>query len=65
MLQPEHYKYIGLTTKILAALGVAFFVGYRIDSYFTLKIPIFLITLPLFVLISILWDIIRDTSKKK
>ncbi len=51
--------------QILATLGVAFFIGYKLDQYFELSFPIFLLLLPLIALGSFLYQVIRDTNKKK
>jgi chromate transport protein ChrA len=64
MPTPDHFKYIGLATQILATLGVAFFIGYHIDRYLGLRIPVALILLPLLMLVGLLWKIIKDTSNK-
>jgi len=65
MPSPHSFKYIGLATQLLATLGVAFFIGYRLDKYFNFHIPIVMISLPLIALIALLWKIIRDTSNHK
>ncbi len=61
----DHLQYIGLATQILATLGVAFFIGYRIDRYFNLSAPIAMISLPVVALFGLLWKIVKDTSKPK
>ncbi len=65
MPTPDHYKYIGLATQILATLGVAFFIGYQVDRTLGLRIPVGLILLPLLMLIALLWKIMKDTSTKQ
>jgi len=51
--------------QIIATLGVAFFIGYKIDAYFELSFPIFLLSLPVVALIGFLNQVIRDTNSKK
>ena len=65
MPSPHSFKYIGLASQLLATLGVAFFIGYRLDKYLNFHIPILMISLPLIALIALLLKIIRDTSNQK
>ena len=65
MPTPSHFKYIGLATQLLATLGVAFFIGYWIDQFFGLKVPVAMIILPLLALFGLLWKIVKDTSNTK
>jgi len=58
-------KYVGMAFQIVATLGVAFFIGYKIDAYFELSFPIFLLSLPIVALIGFLNQVIRDTNSKK
>jgi F0F1-type ATP synthase assembly protein I len=60
----ELRKYAGMAFQILATLGVAFFIGYKLDEYFALSFPIFLISLPVIALIGFLYQVVRDTNKK-
>jgi hypothetical protein len=62
---PSWKKYVGMAFQILATLGVAFFIGYKIDVYFELSFPIFLLSLPLVALVGFLYQVIRDTNIKK
>ena len=58
------YRYIGLTTQILVAIGVGVFIGYRVDKWLSFSIPLLVWVLPLVIIVLIVWQIIKDTSKK-
>ena len=58
-------KYAGLATQLFVALGLAVYVGIKIDSWMALKNPIFVWVLPLVVISAIIYKIIKDTSPKK
>lgn len=58
-------KYAGLAFQMLATLGVAFFIGLKIDQYFNLSFPIFLLSLPLVALVGLFYQILKDTNQKK
>ena len=58
-------KYAGLATQLFVALGLAVYVGIKIDSWMALKNPIFVWVLPLIVISAIIYKIIKDTSPKK
>lgn len=58
-------KYAGMAFQMLATLGVAFFIGYKLDEYFGLSFPVFLLSLPLIALIGLFYQILKDTNNKK
>ncbi len=58
------YRYIGLTTQIMVSLGIAVFVGIKIDKWIDIKFPLLVWVLPLLVISLIIWKIIKETSKK-
>lgn len=57
-------KYAGMATQIIATLGVAFFIGYKIDRKIGWRMPWLMLLLPLLALIGLFWNIYRDTKKK-
>lgn len=57
------FQYAGFATQLLVGLGVFVFVGLWIDKYFFKSTPIFVWLLPLFLLISLIIKVIKDTSK--
>ncbi len=58
-------KYAGFATQLFIALGLAVYLGIKIDSWLALKNPIFVWVLPLIVISAIIYKIIKDTSPKK
>ena len=63
--QKSWMKYAGLAFQLFATLGVAFFIGYKLDKYLELSFPIFLLLLPIVAMIGIFYQILKDTNKKK
>lgn len=57
-------KYAGLATQLLATLGVAFFVGIKLDAWIGWTIPLFVLLLPLLGLAGIFWQVYKDTNSK-
>jgi uncharacterized membrane protein YhiD involved in acid resistance len=58
-------KYAGLATQLFVALGLAVFLGIKIDGWMALKNPIFVWVLPLIIIVAIIYKVIKDTSPKK
>ena len=58
------YKYLGLTTQIMVALIIGVYIGYKIDHWLSFSAPVFVLLIPLLIIIAIIWQIIKDTSKK-
>ena len=57
-------QYAGLGAQLLVSLGLAVFVGLKLDEKFRFSFPILVWALPLLVLIGIMTKVIRDTSRK-
>lgn len=57
-------KYLGLGTQILISLALAVFIGLKLDKWLGLSTPLLVWILPLLVLVAMIWQIIKDTSKK-
>jgi uncharacterized membrane protein YjgN (DUF898 family) len=57
-------KYLGLGTQLMVGLGVAVFAGMKLDQWLSFKTPLLVWILPLLVLVAMIWQIIKDTSKK-
>ncbi|MGI8635997.1 MAG: AtpZ/AtpI family protein [Segetibacter sp.] len=58
-------KYVGLATQLMVSLALAVFVGLKLDKWLHLSTPLLVWILPLLVLVVMLWQIIKDTSKRK
>lgn len=58
-------RYAGLGSQILVSLGIAVFAGYKIDKWLKIPLPLLVWLLPLIVLIGLIYNLIKETSKKK
>jgi hypothetical protein len=57
-------RYAGLGAQILVSLGVAVFAGYHADRWVGTPFPIFVWVLPLLVVSLMIYQLIKETSKK-
>jgi F0F1-type ATP synthase assembly protein I len=55
-------RYAGLGTQMLAAIGIAVFIGYKADKWLHSS-PLITAVLPLLVLFVIFYKLIRQTGK--
>jgi len=58
-------KYAGLATQIFVAIGLAVFVGIKADEWTALSFPVFAWVIPLLVIVSFIYKLIKETSGKK
>jgi len=58
-------KYAGLATQIFVALGLAVFVGIKADEWMALSFPVLAWVIPLLVIVSFIYKLIKETSGKK
>ena len=58
-------RYAGLGGQILVALGLAVFVGLKLDKWMHLPFPLLVWLLPLVVVSMMIVKLIKETSKKK
>jgi hypothetical protein len=63
--QNDLLKYAGLGSQILVSLGIAVFAGYKLDRWLKIPLPLLVWLLPLIVLIGMIYNLIKQTSKKK
>jgi hypothetical protein len=59
------WKYAGMGAQILVSLGLAVFIGLKLDSWIGASFPILVWVLPLLVIIALIVKTIKDTSKQK
>lgn len=57
-------KYLGLGTQIMVSLALAVFAGLKLDKWLSFSTPLLVWILPLLVLSVMIWQVIKDTSKK-
>ncbi|HSU51932.1 MAG TPA: AtpZ/AtpI family protein [Segetibacter sp.] len=58
-------KYVGLATQLMISLALGVFLGLKLDKWLHLSTPLLVWILPLLILVVMIWQIIKDTSKKK
>ena len=56
-------RYASLGTQLLAAIGMAVFVGLKLDKWLN-TLPLFSCVLPLVILSAIFYKLFRETSRK-
>ena len=59
------YKYAGLATQLLVALGLAVYLGLKVDGWLHFKTPLAVWILPLAVIAAVMYKVIKDTGTKK
>lgn len=58
-------EYSGLAIQLMAALGIAVFLGLKTDGWLNLNFHLFAFVLPVLVITGLLVRVVKDTSKKK
>jgi len=58
-------KYAGLTTQIFLAIGLALFIGMKLDKWLHISFPVLVWVLPLLVIVSLIYKLIKETNRKK
>ena len=58
-------RYAGLTTQLLVSLGVGVYAGYWLDKKIQVPFPLLVWVLPLAIIISTIYKLIKETSSKK
>ncbi|MBL7771950.1 MAG: AtpZ/AtpI family protein [Chitinophagaceae bacterium] len=56
----NYLQYAGLASQMIATLGVAIFIGLKIDRALGIRFPAFLISLALLSLFYMLWKIYKE-----
>jgi Putative F0F1-ATPase subunit Ca2+/Mg2+ transporter len=58
-------RYGSIGTQIFVALGLAVFIGLKLDKWLKISAPLLVIILPVTVLIGIIYKIVKETSRPK
>ena len=61
----EFLKYAGMATQFIVTLGVAIFIGFKVDQWIGWRFPLLTILLPLAAIISLLYKIYIESNPKK
>jgi F0F1-type ATP synthase assembly protein I len=59
-----YLKYSGLAVQLLAAIGICGWVGYKIDQWLNLKLPIFMLILGLLGFGGTIYQVYRSLNKE-
>lgn len=58
-------RYAGMGMQILVSLGLALFIGLKLDAWMRTPFPILVWLLPLLVILGMIIKTIKDTSRQK
>jgi len=58
-------RYASMGTQIFVGLGLAVFVGLKVDKWLKISAPLLVLILPVTVLVGIIYKIVKETSKQK
>ncbi len=61
----ELMRYAGLASQLFISLGLAVWLGYKLDVWLKVPIPLLVWLLPFVVLCTLIYKLIKETSKKK
>jgi len=61
----ELLRYAGLSSEVLASVGISVFLGVKADKWLKLSFPIFSLSLPLLVIIALIVRLVKESSRKK
>ena len=61
----ELVRWAGLSTEVVASLGVSVYLGVKADKWLKLSFPILSLALPLLVIVVLLINLIKAGSNKK
>ncbi|MEE6186024.1 hypothetical protein PIECOFPK_01122 [Mycovorax composti] len=56
-------RYLGLTAQLLVLIGLSLYAGIKLDEKLSVS-PLFTLILPLLILASTFYKLIKETSKK-
>lgn len=59
------WKYAGLGTQLIVAIGLSVFAGMKMDGWLSFKTPLAVWILPLLIISVIMYKVVRDTASKK
>jgi len=61
----ELIRYAGLSSEVLASVGIAVYLGIKADKWLKVSFPIFSMSLPLLVIIALIVRLVKESSRKK
>ena len=60
----EILRYAGLSTEVVASMGISLFIGIKADKWLRLSFPVFAWALPLLVIVVLIVKLIKESSKR-
>jgi hypothetical protein len=58
-------RYAGLATQLFLAIGLAVFFGIKLDEWLNISFPVLVWVLPLLIIVSVIYKLIKETNTKK
>jgi F0F1-type ATP synthase assembly protein I len=59
----SYLRYSGLAVQLLAIIGVSGWIGYKIDQWFNLKYPVFMLILGFLGFSGMMYQVYRSINK--
>ena len=58
-------RYASMGTQMLVIIGIAVFLGFKIDKWLRFSFPLFVWLLPLLTICGLMYRFYKETSKRK
>ncbi|MBC8033226.1 MAG: AtpZ/AtpI family protein [Chitinophagaceae bacterium] len=58
-------RYAGLTMQLFAGLALGVFIGMKADEWLRISFPVFVWVLPLAIIVSMIYKLIKETGARK
>ena len=58
-------RYAGLAMQFLVSIGLGVFLGFKADKWLKISFPLLVWLLPFLIIVGLLFNIFKETSKKK
>jgi hypothetical protein len=58
-------RYAGLATQFFIAIGLSVFFGMKLDQWLHISFPVLVWVIPLLVIVSLIYKLIKETNRKK
>ncbi len=58
-------RYAGWGTQLFVMLGLGVYGGYQADKFLELRLPLFTLLIPFIILLVMIIQLIKNTSKRK
>jgi len=58
-------RYAGLAMQFLVSIGLGVFIGLKVDKWLHFSFPLLVWLFPLLIIVGLLFNILKETSKKK